>query len=604
MLLPSPPQRRLSRSSIDLRDLEQQSHEKVPHTTDSAPSIIINDYFPKESNQYSGKSNYSLQRLIKEEDPLARSSIPAHQLIKSSKRTDLDILRDNGQLARFIEDNFCYFKKQNTTPADEFHRNVNGGSNIDNLNMTAMSETDFEIFQRQTITLDDKSNIKQNDNQERQRQLSACSDSDFMVTSGKRRKHPLITLSNVKSHIGFAKNMLTPTLTPTASQTKVPPNNIRLLQSRNRGKRNVLSRSCNECYVKKSTESAEVSSDVRTLQRVLSEGGNTKNTNELCEPKQQWTTVDIFLQLICDSNKTTEDTSNSVLPQKHDNKCRDQMPYLNMNDHCDNKHNSPNELSTISGNASSNNSAPATAKFYEHISKSDQQVIVNRCTTDETSPNNNIGSSFQAGNLRDNRTKSEHIFVNSVIVNVSTTPKAIFNFSPDETPYAMNTPTSFSSNIPTVALVPPISPNNLLTTPSDRFLNINNSLVIPNEHAVDKTNGRGHLLKKETNRAACGHISVVTYAVSVPGSTNEINGNETTYGSTDVSKHMKPNNCDQRGRPSTSSTSKKIIIIKDLIINQMHLFMAPATASIVLKRFIKNLYKLCLLVKMVVLYIF
>lgn len=569
MQLPSPPQRRLSRSSIDLRDLEQQSHEKVPHT-DSAPSIIITDHFTFDGKQHHcGKSTNSLQHLLKDElllQPLAATSTPAHQhhhhhqLLQLSKRTDLEILRDNDQLARFIEDNFCYFKKQNSTPADELRRNVNGGSGNDYSNISAMSESDFEFFRRQTVMTDDKSNVKQNDENQRQRHLSACSDSDFMVTAGKRRQRSRV-LSSVKSPIGYAKSMFAGRGTSTLPQPDVPPNNTRQLQSRHqRGKRNVLSRSCNECYEKKSIASAEVTDDVRALQRVLSEGGNTKNTNETCaarqmaikQQKQQWTTVDMFLQLICDSSKKSDDKATSPLPPKRDNTCTEQLLILNMNTHCDLKKNSLNDFSMLSGNASSNNSAPPTAKFYEQISKSDQQVIVNRSAMDDISPNN----------LRDNRTKSEHIFVNSVVVNESSSaPKAIFTFSPDEAPYAMGTPPTFSNNIPTVALVPPVSPNNLLATPSDLCINTNtnnnnHSLVIPNEHALDsRTNNGSNLMKKEKNR---GHISVVTYAVSVTGSTNDMDlgdgGETTTYGST--GRHFNPNQYDQRGRPSTSSTSK------------------------------------------------
>lgn len=572
MQLPSPPQRRLSRSSIDLRDLEQQSHEKVPHT-DSAPSIIITDHFTFDGKHHCGKSTNSLQHLLKDElllQPLAVSSKPAHnhQIIPSSKRTDLEILRDNDQLARFIEDNFCYFKKQNSTTADELRRNVNGGIHNDhhgdNWNMSAMSESDFEFFRRQTVTANNKSNIKHDRSQQRQRHLSACSDPDFMVTSGKRRQRSRV-LSSVKSPIGYAKNMFSVRSgsTPPAFQPDVPPNNTRTLQSRHRGKRNMLSRSCNECYSNNSSGSAEVASDARSLQRVLSEGGNTKNTNETCaasqmaKQQQQWTTVDMFLQLICDSNKTSVERLKSTLPPKRDNTCTEQMFFMNMNANCDLKKNSLNDFTIPSGNASGNNSAPSTAKFYEHISKSDQQVIVNRCATDEMSPNANIGGSFLNSNLRDNRTKSEHIFVNSVVVNASSAPKAIFTFSPDESPYAMSTQPTFSSNIPTVALVPPISPNNLQSPPNDRLINNNNSLVIPNEYAIDQTIN-GNLMKKEKNRGTGGgHISVVTYAVSVAGSANELDCNETTYGSTGGTRHINSNNYDQRGRhQSTSSTSK------------------------------------------------
>ncbi|XP_073821134.1 octopamine receptor beta-3R-like [Musca autumnalis] len=48
--VPSPPPRRLSRSSIDLRDLEQERYEKVTHT-DSAPSMIALHYAATQQQQ-------------------------------------------------------------------------------------------------------------------------------------------------------------------------------------------------------------------------------------------------------------------------------------------------------------------------------------------------------------------------------------------------------------------------------------------------------------------------------------------------------------------------------------------------------------------------
>lgn len=50
MRVPSPPPRRLSRSSIDLRDLEQERYEKVTHT-DSAPSMIALHYATQQQLQ-------------------------------------------------------------------------------------------------------------------------------------------------------------------------------------------------------------------------------------------------------------------------------------------------------------------------------------------------------------------------------------------------------------------------------------------------------------------------------------------------------------------------------------------------------------------------
>lgn len=117
--VPSPPQRRLSRSSIDLRDLEQQQsqqHDRVVHT-DSAPSMIALENFPFKSskNKLFSKPNFLNKPLECFHSRSNSGSSTATN--KTKKKTETieayTIENDNEDLARFIEDNYQFFKKQN-----------------------------------------------------------------------------------------------------------------------------------------------------------------------------------------------------------------------------------------------------------------------------------------------------------------------------------------------------------------------------------------------------------------------------------------------------------------------------------------------------------
>ncbi|XP_067618687.1 octopamine receptor beta-3R isoform X2 [Eurosta solidaginis] len=171
--VPAPP-RRLSRSSIDLRDLEQERYEKVTHT-DSAPSVIALHYAvqqqqqqqngdaPNPSNQIWSEGLADLQQSVcitkrsaspintPKESPDQRQStssskqsqqkgcdpeqsqqvfgmlsddsesneyydsiihMKAKQQQLQAPATCLPIAEDNKELKRLIEDNYLYFKRQ------------------------------------------------------------------------------------------------------------------------------------------------------------------------------------------------------------------------------------------------------------------------------------------------------------------------------------------------------------------------------------------------------------------------------------------------------------------------------------------------------------
>ncbi|XP_017873558.1 PREDICTED: octopamine receptor beta-3R-like isoform X2 [Drosophila arizonae] len=170
--VPSPPPRRLSRSSIDLRDLEQERYEKVTHT-DSAPSMMA-----LQQQQLPGASQLQApvpvldpqiwgETLAKKPLPLPQPAVTAavaaeaaavqqQQSLTSgsgnsepepesmayrmfglnsdeSETTDhydthLPLAEDNKELKRLIEDNYLYFKRQT---------NAAGGK------YAALSESDF-----------------------------------------------------------------------------------------------------------------------------------------------------------------------------------------------------------------------------------------------------------------------------------------------------------------------------------------------------------------------------------------------------------------------------------------------------------------------------
>ncbi|XP_017483621.1 PREDICTED: octopamine receptor beta-3R-like, partial [Rhagoletis zephyria] len=196
--VPAPP-RRLSRSSIDLRDLEQERYEKVTHT-DSAPSMIALHYAAQQQQNGDGttlnpqiwtdgladiqQSVYITKRSAspidskhnsphhsssrKHSDDLQQKGCDSEQyqqvfgmLSDDSESNDyydsvmhlkvkqqqlqapatcLPIAEDNKELKRLIEDNYLYFKKQavgDDSTEQESHQASSSGK------FPAHSETDF-----------------------------------------------------------------------------------------------------------------------------------------------------------------------------------------------------------------------------------------------------------------------------------------------------------------------------------------------------------------------------------------------------------------------------------------------------------------------------
>ncbi|XP_033150133.1 octopamine receptor beta-3R [Drosophila busckii] len=143
--VPSPPPRRLSRSSIDLRDLEQERYEKVTHT-DSAPSMMalsagqqqvtvppFNPQIWAETLTAAAATkttpHAAAAGLLQQQQSLTSGSGNSEPEPEStayrvfglnsdeSETTDhydthLPLAEDNKELKRLIDDNYLYYKKQ------------------------------------------------------------------------------------------------------------------------------------------------------------------------------------------------------------------------------------------------------------------------------------------------------------------------------------------------------------------------------------------------------------------------------------------------------------------------------------------------------------
>ncbi|XP_037952256.1 octopamine receptor beta-3R isoform X2 [Teleopsis dalmanni] len=253
--VPSPPPRRLSRSSIDLRDLEQERYEKVTHT-DSAPSMIALHYAAQQQLQGGQESTFSPQ--LKADalydisqpfpsKPLNTSSSPIHsnsnsptaqtkQQHKRSKQqkgceseqyqifglnsddsesndyydsilnlkikqqhqqapmTFLPIAEDNKELKRLIEDNYLYYKKQTTAGDAKTTAEI---MQCDS-KFPALSETDFIKM---------KNGENRNRSGDSQKKPFALSDSEFLKalneTKSKRKLLESLKEGSVKEQKGF-----------------------------------------------------------------------------------------------------------------------------------------------------------------------------------------------------------------------------------------------------------------------------------------------------------------------------------------------------------------------------------------------------------------
>lgn len=341
--VPSPPQRRLSRSSIDLRDLEQQQqqqmqpHDRVVHT-DSAPSMMALENFPFKASS-KNKSESFFPPLFSKPNflhkPLecfhARSS--SSQKKKSSNTLDaFTIENDNRDLARFIEDNYQYFKKQNgdIDSARGAAMAADGrGSvcrNLSTAQLQACSDSDF-LTLKNNVAADyceacgyvcaeggggggpstscgaagSASGKKARDVVIKRHKMAALSDSDFIVSFGNKSKK-----FTLKSKIPFAKGILSSGRHTKMGKYNVldldrrseahpqclqhsaapPPTPFALLPAsfrpssfrdpadskskkfKSKGLNNNLSKSLNGCHIRNNG----FSTSAKSIQRVLSEG--------------------------------------------------------------------------------------------------------------------------------------------------------------------------------------------------------------------------------------------------------------------------------------------------------------------------------------------
>lgn len=476
MQLPSPPQRRLSRSSIDLRDLEQQQHEKVTHT-DSAPSIIVTDNY---SFDIKKKSANSLQPLLMENlfipqpEFLNSAYLPAS--IDSNKNHHLDILRDDDQLARFIEDNFFYFKKQSSQGSKQLINDMDAGEKQQNRYIAALSESDFLTYQNSNFewNSDDggKIQVVTTAADMPKQKITACSDSDFIISYGNQSKK-----LSLKSRLRFARTILTGGANRNAANKRksklmlqspaatIANNNCTEATAVNKAKFGMLSKSCNGCYKSKSPDS-----DPRCLQRVLSEGNNkttndativdlmdvhaTTTAEQLPAPLKQQTAVDIFLKLIDFDKKDKkcniiEEPLNNfnyelAFNRKYENYC-DQLLLLNLKtDNCL-KMNSLCDISVLQQHPASPHQLSdhhPTPKFYNKMSKSEQLVLVNQCVDDRNSSILVNSAQSSCNNLYN----MDHVFVNSFVIN-----------SP---PPPLTLPTVAATHSATICSAPPLTQHN------------------------------------------------------------------------------------------------------------------------------------------------
>lgn len=335
--VPSPPQRRLSRSSIDLRDLEQQQmqpHDRVVHT-DSAPSMIaLENFYVKNGSK--NKSESFFQPLISKTNFLNKPLECFHSRINSKKPNVIDTLTiesDNEDLARFIEDNYQYFKKQNggadltsasATPLTTQTGQINNVTEraCRNLQLQACSDPDF-LTLKNNIDCCDSCAAQATKIKSKKHKMAALSDSDFIVSFGNKSKKftlkskiPFKTILNGKFPKANKYNSLdhptaatvlsvATTTTPLASATLIATNvtatntittattttsptmatssaaitanlqhdSAQAKKYTHTGLNNHLSQSLNGCY--HNSRKNDQTPQSKSIQRVLSEGNET-----------------------------------------------------------------------------------------------------------------------------------------------------------------------------------------------------------------------------------------------------------------------------------------------------------------------------------------
>ncbi|KAL5283024.1 hypothetical protein ACFFRR_005781 [Megaselia abdita] len=211
--IPSPPQRRLSRSSIDLRDLDQERFEKFTHT-DSAPSLQYDKHsnFPaNDNNVIVDKHPFNLLQLPKSDDIFSDpdhcefASISQYQVVNNHIVNDsniplffpknnkqyldfpvIPIEEDKRELKRFIEDSFNYFKNQSN----------NSDRNTQNVNDRCSTVSELVVancYNQQTNS---------------EKKILALSDSEFFITfSNKRKDQSVLKKKSCSNGIGLGVNV-------------------------------------------------------------------------------------------------------------------------------------------------------------------------------------------------------------------------------------------------------------------------------------------------------------------------------------------------------------------------------------------------------------
>ncbi|XP_055315222.1 uncharacterized protein LOC129575510 isoform X2 [Sitodiplosis mosellana] len=370
--VPSPPQRRLSRSSIDLRDLEQQQlqpHDRVVHT-DSAPSMIALENFYLKSSSGKNKSESFFQPLISKTNFLNKPLECFHTRRNNNNKKPnvidtLTIESDNEDLARFIEDNYQYFKKQNGGLSSSTSPVIAGfplASNkaaeraSRNLQLQACSDPDF-LTLKNNIDCDCGVSVTACEKKIKSKKMAAISDSliceqksfdgNFGNKSKKfilKSKIPFKTILNGKfpkankynsldhptsaTVLSLATTMITPTamsanVTTTdpmmATSSDLIAANLQQDPAQNKkyaqkGLNNHLSQSLNGCYLSTKIDPATQS---KSIQRVRSEGNETSahNAEQKHHPKsnyqrqstqrfhQSYDAFDMFVKLFqCEKN--------------------------------------------------------------------------------------------------------------------------------------------------------------------------------------------------------------------------------------------------------------------------------------------------------------
>lgn len=553
MRLPSPPQRRLSRSSIDLRDLEQQQYEKVTHT-DSAPSIIATENFNYEIKK--NKSGNFLQPLFSKtnflKQPLGgcfHTSSNNNTLKTSPKELDIvPIEHDDDELARFIEDNFHYFKKQSGGVNNE---RIDG--NGSKKQISALSDSDFIMF-KNNWALDEKKP------KEIKHKISACSDSDFILSYGTK-----MSKISLKAKLPFTKTILSTRIKNTNKENanQTPNNNEgnrKSNESRGGGlffkrdeKSSKLSKSCNGCcYQKPKDESV-----VRSLQRVFSEGNNQSTddftiTNAVTS--KPFSAVDMFLKLL-DFEK-----ADPLYIDDHFNNCNYDLIFNNRTEdtlNCDLIKIKPDNCSSSVVNSFSDalTSAQGTGTIASNslekiFSKSSEHLIlVNKCALEDENSilvlNNNPIESLT----------TDEVLVNNFVVTQTSPPispqksKMNSSSSPTQNLMIFTESTMDSSDIIDPIGRPSPMPLNghtiTFSNEPDIIRDSQNSIKMLNE---SKTYGNRQERRDGVNRQP----AFVTYDINVINNSEDISPDGGYAGKNTASN----------ARRSTSSTSKiKFIFI-------------------------------------------